>query len=259
LKTFLTKEFHPAILHYSIGRLARIYLLTKDQTTKDLAIELSQKALEHIAHEPVENEHPTKAYLRNTALYTLSLFDHHQTKQFVLEKFSQFALDTHSLHPDLRGSIFALAVWSDDSHYDTVLTYYRNSDIQEEKAKYLHALGNTKNKKLLSDTLDYCLSPEVRFTHIFYVLSAVCRNPYGTELTLDWLFANWETVLITSKGIAHMILRRILQMVIPVCGIGREEEVEQFMKKYQTKSLEKTFEQIWEELQINSKFVKHNQ
>jgi hypothetical protein len=59
-------------------------------------------------------------------------------------------------------------------------------------------------------------------------------------------------------GIADMLLRRVLKLIVPSFGIGREEEIRKFLDSIKGESLRKTCEQVMEELEIYSRFVKHN-
>jgi len=55
---------------------------------------------------------------------------------------------------------------------------------------------------------------------------------------------------------ANIILKRVLQAIIPLFAIGREKEAENFLRKNKTVGLEKTTNQVLEQMRINSRFVK---
>jgi ERAP1-like C-terminal domain len=218
----------------------------------------AKRTLATVSWEPVANEDPEHVILRNTSLYALGLFGNEETQLFALEKFQAFLSDEMSLHQDLRGTIYALAVWAQDENYGKVLELYKNIQIQEEKVKFLGALARSKNKTLLLQTLDYTLSSEVSFSNLVYVFSSLSRNPYAKDLTVDWIRDHWSVLVQNSGGMGDMILRYILKYIIPQFGVGREQLVYDFLDSMKETALQKTFEQIKEELKIHSKLVQRN-
>ena len=243
------------VLHYLISKLTGIFLLLQDENSKKLAINFSKKALKKVKYEPKKNENILDAYLRNTALAFLTLLNDKKVSQFVNKQFINYLKNEKSLHPDLRGVIYSCSVWINDSNHQIIRNFYRTSLVQEEKAKFLMALGNSKNKKLIQETLEYALSKEVPFAFLPYGVSSAARNPYAREITLDWLMMSWGELVKRSGGLGSMLLRRILQAVIPICGIGQEKKVEKFLNKNKIPGLERTVEQVLERLRINSRFV----
>ena len=256
IDTFFRDENSNIVLHYVILKLVSIFLLTKNNRSKLLASKFSERALSNIVgFEPTKDEQVLDTYLRSTALSTLSLFDDEKVKQFLSKKFIDFLKDEKSLHPDLRAVVFSSAVWSNESNHRIIKNLYRTSLVQEEKAKFLMALGNSKSKKLIQGTLEYALSKDVPFAFIPYAVNSITRNPYGQEIVLDWLILTWRELVRRSGGLANMLLRRILQAVVPLSGIGRENAIENFLKKNKVAGLERTAEQVLEELRINSRFT----
>jgi len=120
------------------------------------------------------------------------------------------------------------------------------------------ALGNSKNKKLIQESLVYALDKEVTFAFLPYAIGSIARNPYAKKLALDWLIKLWPELLKRSGGLANMLLRRLLQAIIPVCGIGKEKEVTAFFTKNKTAGLERSIDQALEMMRVNSRFVNKN-
>ena len=186
------------------------------------------------------------------------MFDHKEVLAFALETFKKGLIDKTHIHPDIKSVIYAVAIWSDDSHYEIVKAHYKETTVQEDKAKFLSALGNSKNEALLHATLDFCLSSDVRFAHILYVLSGISRNPQGKAVTLEWLVKNWETLL-QASGRSPMYMRHILKLIIPICGTIQSTQASEFLEKHSISGLEKTFMQVKEELETNLQFIKKNE
>lgn len=258
ISRFYSNEKDPTVLVYVVNKLLSNYLFLQKERLEVLATEFALRALELVNRLPQKGEDPDHVVLRNSALFTLSLFNHKETLEFGREQFSAFLADEKSLHQDLRGVVYGLAVWEDDKNYERVLDLYRKSLIQEERAKFLSALCRTRNETLLRKTLDYSMSAEVSYSNIIYFFAALSRNPYARRLSIDWLIGNWDTLVANGGGIADMLLRRVLKLIVPSFGIGREEEIRKFLNSIKMVSLKKTVEQVMEELEIHSRFVKRN-
>jgi tricorn protease interacting factor F2/3 len=258
VERYFSAEDEATVLSYLIGKLTSIYLLLETPRLREVASILAKRALQKVSREPVEHEDPEHVILRNTALYALGLFGDAETEQFALEKFQAFLSDETSLHSDLRGTIYALAVWAKDENYSKVLELYKQTPIQEEKAKFLSALARSKNRTLLLQTLDYALSTEVSFSNLVYVFSSLSRNPYAKDLAIDWIRSHWDVMVQSGGGMGDMILRFVLKYIIPQFGVGREDLVYEFLGGVKGVSLQKTFEQLKEELEIHSRLVERN-
>ncbi|MBU4098598.1 ERAP1-like C-terminal domain-containing protein, partial [Patescibacteria group bacterium] len=253
-----SKEKNPTVLVYILNKLLSNYLFLQKERLEIFAKNFAIQALELVDCLPKKGEDPEHVVLRNNALFTLSLFNHKETLKFGREQFSAFLDDEKSLHQDLRALVYGLAVWESDVNYAKALDLYRKSTIQEERAKFLSALCRTKNEILLRKTMDYSLSKEVSYSNIIYFFAALSRNPYARRLSIDWLIANWDILVANGGGIADMLLRRVLKLIVPSFGIGREEEIRKFLNSIEGVNLKKTVEQVMEELEIYSRFVKRN-
>ncbi len=256
INTFFTGEKSNTVLHYIISKLSGIYLLVESEEAKNLAIKFSKKSLDLIGFEPMKKENILDSYLRSAALSSLTLFDDKEVEKFIEKKFIKFLEDKNSLHPDLRSIVYSSSVWFDGRNYNLIKEEYEESLVQEEKAKLLSALGFAKDKEKIKKTLEYITSSRVPLAFLPYGVNSVARNPYAKKIVLDWLYKTFPILVKRTGGLANMLLRRILQSIIPTCGIGNEQEVKEFLLKNKTPGLERTVEQVSEELLINSRFVR---
>ncbi len=257
INSYFSEERSPVVLHYLIAKLTAIYLLINDKVSKKLAIKFAKRSLDEIVgYTPKKSENIVETYLRVIALSTLALLEDPNVKKFAHDQFLNYLKNEESIHPDLRSVIFTSAIWFDERNYQVIKKDYEKSHVQEEKAKFLGALGFSKNKAQIKETLQYILSQKVPFAFLPYGISSIARNPYAREIALKWLMKNWPDLVKRSGGLVNMLLRRVLQAIIPISGIGKEKEVVDFLKKNKTKGLEKSIDQVLEELRINAKFVK---
>ena len=257
LETFFTEEKSLIVLHYIISKLTGIYRLNKSQESKKITVQYSKKVLEKIVgYEPEKEENIFATYLRVAALSSLTLFDDRDVSRFVNSQFIGYLKNEKSLHPDLRAVVYSAAVWFDERNYAVLKKDYEKSQIQEEKVKLLSSLAFSKNKIQIKDFLSYSMTGKVPLSLFPYAVSSLARNPVAKESVLDWLMQSWSELEKRAGGLANMLLRRVLQAVIPICAIGREKETEAFLRKNKAVGLERTVEQVLEELRINSRFVR---
>jgi tricorn protease interacting factor F2/3 len=250
-----TTETNSAVLLYLVEVLDQIYSMSEVDRIKQLLFQYSRSSLELIGLEPTIKDSTFDTYLRSFTLSSLSELEDKKTVNFLNTKFEEFLRDNDSLHPDLRGIVYANAVRTNEKNYDKVMELYKKSSVQEEKVKFLSALAKTENKALVKKTLDFCLTPDVRFANAFYALHSASDNPRGKKIALDWMIEKWDEFGKRVGGHGGTLLRRFVKIVIPECGIGEEEKVKKFIENNKVAGLEKSFDQVWEELQINSAFV----
>ncbi len=245
-----------SVVTYIIHKLHGLYLLQAFEKTKKLALKFSLPVIARVGYEPKKGEDPRITALRNAALFALSFFDDQTTVKFLNKKFTDYLSKETTLHADLRALTFSAVVWANQKNYPKIVDLYEKNEVQEEKNKLLMALANVKDEILIIKTLDYALTPRVRFGNILYVVFSASRNPYGRKVTFDWLKKNWGELRKRTGGHANTILRRIIKSIIPYC-LGYEKEADEFLKKNKVAGLERSYEQAIEELRINARFVKN--
>lgn len=253
--TYFSKLTDPTMVTYIIHKVLGLYLLVENSNAKKLVLEFSKQVIVRIGYEPQKNEDPRITALRNSALFALSFFDEKKTINFFNKKFIDYLAKDSSLHADLHGLTFSAIAWANKKNYTKILELYEKNEVQEEKNRLLMALANVKDELLVRKTLEYSLTPRVRFSNLLYVVFAAARNPYGKKASFDWLIKNWGELQKRTGGHANTLLRRIVKSIIPEC-VGFEKEAEAFLKNNKVKGLERSYEQANEELRINSRFVK---
>jgi tricorn protease interacting factor F2/3 len=253
--SYLAAEIDPVVLRYLIDKLYGFAVMLENEFAKKLAVKFSAKAIGRVGYEPKISESVLDSFLRVSAISALSMFENQNARDFVINKFKRLLKNKKNLHPDIRGLIYAEAVWADEKNYIKALGLYRTAETEEEKVSLLSALANVKNKTLIRKTLDFSLTREVRFTNIFYVMSRVSNNPIAGNVALEWLFKNWDEAHKRAGGLGAPISKRIIEYIIPECGISRETEIRSFFDKKDMRGLEKTLSQVLERLKINTRLV----
>src|SRR5207245_3134188 len=140
---------------------------------------------------------------------SLSKLEDEEIIEDASSRFSSF-IKSGSLDPDLRSAVYSTIAWKGDwKTYSHLLWMYRKAQTQEEKVRFLGALSNFQDKKLLSKTLNFSLSKEVRVQNLFVIISKMVTNPYGKDLTWPWIKKNWREI-ISRFGVGNLLIKRII-------------------------------------------------
>ncbi len=249
-------EQDPYVSQYITGKLLRIFKLTKNKRAKEGLQILSKRIIKQHGLKPDSEEKLSVSNARNTAITSLVILEDQSTIKFVKKTFLASLKDETTLHKDLKGTIYASAVWIDEANYPIVLDLYRKKEIQEEKIKLLSALGNSQNPHLVEKTLNYILTEEVRLSDYFYPIVTASLNLAARKVTYNWLIKKWNSILEKLGLVTVLYMRKTLKFIIPECSIGKEQEINLFLQKKKIAGLDKTYAQVLEELEVNSRFVR---
>ncbi len=242
-----------------VSNLNFIYgLLSKEsfgEEIKEYNKEYFRRIFERLGWEKRREEKPTDALLRNSVISSLGKLDDDEILEEAQKRFSSF-LKSGSLDPDLRNAVYSLVAWKGDKKtYQLLRKMYRKVSTQEEKIRFLGALSNFQDKKLLIQSLQFTLSKEVRSQNLFMPISKMSANPYGKELVWPWIKKNWNKIVIRF-GVGNTSLNRIIGTMATESDIKKESEVKNFFMKHKTPGTEMKVAQTLERIRINSNFLK---
>ena len=103
----------------------------------------------------------------------------------------------------------------------------------EEKLRFLGAMCNFKDKKLLVKSLNFSQTSEVRSQNMQLPIMQVAANPYGKQVLWPWLKKNWKKL---NKKVGHgnPLFNRIVASISSVADDSMENEIKSFFKKNPT-------------------------
>ncbi len=215
------------VLSDIIGSLNFFYtLLSKEefwQEIKEFNLDFFNKVFSKLGWDAVKGEKPTTSLLRGQIISSLGRLE---DKEIILEAKSRFSnlLKNGQLNPDLRSPIYSTIAWSGDaSTYQKMLGLYRKAPTQEEMVRLLSSLANFQDKKLLTKTLSFTLSKEVRTQNLFQPIARMVTNPQGKELVWPWIKQNWKSI-VSRFGVGNPLLNRIIGSVSVEADLGKERE-----------------------------------
>ncbi len=246
------------VLSDIIGSLNFFYtLLSKEefwQDIKEFNHDFFNKVFSKLGWDIVKGEKPTTALLRGQIISSLGRLE---DKEIISEAKSRFSnlLKTGKLNPDLRGPIYSIIAWSGDaSTYQKMLRLYRKAPTQEEMVRLLSSLANFQDKRLLSKTLSFTLSKEVRTQNLFQPIARMVTNPQGKELVWPWIKQNWSGI-VSRFGVGNPLLNRIIGSVSIEADFKKEIEIKKFFIKHHVPGTEMKLAQTLERIRIHARFA----
>jgi tricorn protease interacting factor F2/3 len=259
---FYTEEDDYLVLADIVSGLNFIYgLLSKEEfgdEIKEFNKEFFRRIFERLGWESRNGEKSTDALLRSTVISSLGKLGDDEILDDAQKRFSSF-LKSNSLNPDLRSTVYSLVAWNGDKEtYQLLRKMYKKAPSQEEKIRFLGALSNFKDTKLLSQSLQFTLSKEVRSQNLFVPISKMAANPFGKELIWPWIKKNWKKI-VARFGVGNPLLNRIIGTMTIESNIKKEQEVKNFFTKHKTSGTEMKIAQTLERIRINSNFLKTTQ
>ncbi len=221
---------------------------------KEFNLDFFNKVFAKLGWDPINGEKSTSVLLRSQVISALGRLE---DQDIVAEAKSRFAnlLKTGNLNPDLRSTVYSVIAWTGDSStYQKMLSLYRKAPTQEEMVRLLSSLANFQDKKLLSKTLLFTLSKEVRTQNLFQPIARMVTNPQGKELVLPWIKQNWKGI-VSRFGIGNPLLNRIIGSVSIEADFEKEKEIRNFFARHHVPGTEMKLAQTLERIRIHARFV----
>ncbi|KAK3941581.1 peptidase family M1-domain-containing protein [Diplogelasinospora grovesii] len=104
--------------------------------------------------------------------------------------------DKSAIHPNLRGSVFAMTLkYGGKEEYDAILNYYRTSTNSDERNTALRCLGRAKDPELIQRTLGMLFGGEVKDQDIYMPAAGLRSHPEGIEALFTWMTENWDELV----------------------------------------------------------------
>ncbi|MFX0133639.1 MAG: M1 family metallopeptidase, partial [Candidatus Hodarchaeota archaeon] len=218
---------------------------------KKIGKKISERILEKIGYEPKPDELHAISNLRSMTVWTSVIFGSQGTKNFALNQFLKIQ-NGESVHADIRGPVMRVASYLDEKNCNWLIQNFEKIDNEPERINFVTALGSVKEDymdKVLKFTIE-----KIPLRNKFYPIVLMTRNPNTSPLMWDWFVANVKDV----EKFHPSHYERILDAIVSLGGVGKEEEVKKFFKSYDIKeeTLRDVLKMSLEKLKINNKLRK---
>jgi tricorn protease interacting factor F2/3 len=211
---------------------------------------LFENALSRIGYEPHGQEKPTVSILRDHILMHLVAYGSVDTTQFALGKFSSL-LKGEEVHSDIMKSIMKVGAWNGDMKtFEWFDQRFKSSESEHERMNILSALGSFRDDEVVKRVQAYVLS-DVPQRNLYIPIDSLCTNPAAMPLMWEWYVSNLGSL----EQIHPIQYERVIEAIVPVCGLGREEEIRAFFEDYmnQKTTAKDVIRLSLERLEINSR------
>jgi len=156
----------------------------------------------------------------------------------------RYLADPLAIDPSLADAVVSLAALEGDAAlYNDFLAATKTAKSPEEYYRFLFALAHFSDPALLTRTLEYSLTPNIRGQDFGGLLGAVMTNPAGTELAWDFARQHWAEINSKPPGNTG---GKILTSTSAFCDAKHEEEVKDFFtqKKSDEGAIKRAVEDI---------------
>ena len=196
--------------------------------------------------------------LRSTVLGQSGSYNDEETLTQAGDLFRQYLENPETVHPDLRGIVFALAAQAGDrATYNQLWDLEERTGLQEEKIRLLLAMSRFQDAGLLNDTLENSLTSRVRSQDTITVVASVAANPKGRLPAWEFVKNNWGEFDRRYGGGGFGLMR-----LVSICNSFTTDEqradVENFFTENPAPAAERTIRQALERMNLNIRWLELN-
>ncbi|MBP7832305.1 MAG: ERAP1-like C-terminal domain-containing protein, partial [Candidatus Levybacteria bacterium] len=219
----------------------------------DLFSEIGDK----VGWEKMKDEDHSRTLLRSLVLGFLGS---NGDKKVITHAKELFKLDqegTKKIPSDLRSMVYVQVARNGGvKEYNLFLEKYKKEEFQEEKDRLLRALCAFKDPLILQKVLDFAFTTDVKAQDSFKVIAFVAGNPYGRDLAWKKTKVEWDNIAVKFGG-GHLFTRFIKPFAV-FTNVGDAKEIQEFFKLKDSKGLERTIEQVLEQIKSNAEWKKRD-
>ncbi|QEE14734.1 M1 family metallopeptidase [Promethearchaeum syntrophicum] len=249
-------HFLPMIDIFTNLKKLHLILPSKREEISQLGRELSEVALDKIGLYPKEGENVQIKGLRESLLRSACIYGSEKIIIYCEKKF-QNLLNGETINSDIISSVLKAGAFSNLDADDYFKKQLKDEKASEgEKVRILNALACYKDKNKLKELLEFNFK-EVPKRNRLNILYGILKNPESQDWLWEWYLKNFQTIM---KEYPSMHATMSIAAVVPIVGIGHEEEVENFLEPLmkQMPRATATIKMALESLELYSNFIKKN-
>jgi len=187
--------------------------------------------LNHIGYEPAPDEKHTTAILREQLLWHAALSGSESAAEFARKHVANL-MQGKTVHPDIMKSVMQIGAYAgNEQTFEWLDQRFQSSKIEHERMNILMALGCFKEKAQIKKSQQYILD-EVPARNQFIPVVAMASNPYAVPLLWEWYVTHLQQI----EQFHPMLYERVIAAIIPMAGLGRQQEVKGFFEDYMQKT-----------------------
>jgi tricorn protease interacting factor F2/3 len=186
-----------------------------------------ENVLSNIGYNPLPNEKHTLSILRDQVLWHLVLYGSERATEFGSDQFA-LLMGGKEVHPDIIASVMKVgALHGDQKVFNWVVQRLETSESEHERINLLATLGSFGDYGLVEKAQVYTLE-KVPARNKFVPITYMAANPYTIPFMWDWYVSHLEEL----EKFHPIHYERVIASIVPVCGLGGEQEVKDFYQDY---------------------------
>jgi tricorn protease interacting factor F2/3 len=191
---------------------------------------LFERVLENIGYEPGREDRHTTSILRDQILWQAARYGSSRAEEFCMTRFSLLLKD-QKVHPDIQKSVMQVgASCGRREEFEWFVAKVKSSDSEHERMNMLVAIGCFEDREVLERVKRYVLE-EVPDRNKAIPIGVMSENPAAIPSLWDWYQANLSGI----ERFHPVLYERAIAALVPMAGLGREEEVRTFFQDYMKK------------------------
>lgn len=198
---------------------------------KQFGADFFKDTLFRIGLDPCDEEPFTTSILRDQLLWHTFVYESKEIETFGAKRFSQL-INGESIHPDIMKAVLQMGA---QIHENEALGWmkkrFKASESEHERMNVLAGLACFKKPELIYDALEFALD-EVPSRNQFMPIAAMGANAHAESLLWDWFVDKLSRL----EKMHPLHFERVVTGVVPIAGIEKASEVEEFFESYLEKS-----------------------
>ena len=254
-------ETNHAIWDDISSSLGRVEFLFEDKYRKELnkfKINLYNNIYKKLGWDERKSDKHTDIMLRANVLGALGFAENKETQKEAVKRFNEF-LKGKRVHPNLRAVVYDLAAFNgDEKVFNKIKELYMKDKSQEEKVRFLLALGLFKQKELSKKALDFSLSKDVKSQDKIFLVATVGTNSYADDIAWEFVKNKWNEFYKMYHD-SNFMPSLIKSTTLRFKDLDKLKEIKEFFKKHDTPTAKLAIQQVLEVIQINHNVIKYNE
>ena len=257
----LFKDFEMSVTVWKnvSGILHQIHTLT--WPTEDTAnlmnqfcLEMYKPVLSKIGFQPRPDESYSDTMLRCTLFPILAILGDEEVQAAAKEMFKNHVDGTVVIQSGFRDSVFrSVMVTANQQTYEQMLMLYREAEFAEDRVVILGSLGCAQDRNILTQCLEFSLSPEVHAQESLSVLVSASSNRFGYKLVWQFFTRNFQKILDRYLGGLFIFTKMLKSVTGTFCSNEGYEEIAEFLAthKHRMVGSEHAAQQAEEHIRLN--------
>jgi aminopeptidase N len=169
------------------------------------------------------------------------------------KRFDAYLARRDAVDPNLADAVVMLAARAGDAgRYDAMLAAFEAAATPQERRRFLLALADFRDLRLVRRTLALCLTPRVPTQDVAIVMARLLANPAGRDSAWEFAKKRWAKL---RKRMPPMLATRLVEAT-PALGARRRADVAAFFRAHPLPAGARTLEQALERFDLDAAFCR---